>query len=362
MLYEREVPTESAVNEIGPVSGASGQRGRSHASSDTRPQDVAEDLRRWLESAQARDSLSASFDTSPRPLPAHAKLDHSGVVILGLFSSLHHNAPAPDGRVEFRWTHADGDDELTVSCGSLLGDSDQRVFRGLVAHATDEYATLAADRLYERSPPYDPTLKVRVRCTLERLARVAGFGSPGAGPTNTVIRKSLARLCDVKLTWRKASGSGEPREEMLITSDGSVKGHGSVSVGFHSRLQAAILASRQGEQYLRIGMDESRALHGACARLLHHRLTHMNEGASTLHGVHTLEGYLWRDDALTRYAARNRKAKLINAMFELRSVGWRFEVAQDHPGCLWVTRPTANAFRSTDTSSAPACGERVSKQ
>ena len=361
MFYERELPTVSASYAADAAPGLIGECERFPNHAEPAQQGVAQELRRCLDVAHETNRLREAFDIAPRPLPPFAKFDHSSIVIVGLFSSLNRNAAPPDGRVEFKWSHSDGDDELVVSCGSQLSDSDQRVLRGLVAHATDEYAAMGADRVYGRAPVFDPKLKVRVRCTLERLAEVAGFGSPGAGPTNTVIRKSLARLCDVKLTWRKATDGGGAVEEMLITSDGALKGHGAVSVTFHSRLQAAILASRQGEQYLKIGMEEARALRGPIARMLHHRLTHMNEGASTLHGAKTLEGYLWRGEALTRYAQRNRKAQLIKAILDLQEVGWKFDVSKDHPGCFEVTRPVANSFRPAMQPPTPGAVAGVSK-
>lgn len=353
MFHEREVPATSASYAADAAPRMIRERERPQARAELVQQEVAQELRRCLDAAHEKNRLCDAFAVAPRPLPPFAKFDHSSIVVVGLFSSLNPNAAPPDGRVEFKWSHSDGDDELVVSCGSLLSDSDQRVLRGLVACATDEYAKLSAERVYGRAPAFDPKLKVRVRCTLERLAEVAGFGSPGAGPTNTVIRKSLARLCDVKLTWRKATDGGGTVEEMLITSDGAHKGHGAVSVTFHSRLQSAILASRHGEQYLKIGMEEARALRGPIARMLHHRLTHMNEGASTLHGAKTLEGYLWRGEALTRYAQRNRKIQLIKAILDLQEVGWKFEVSKDHPGCFEITRPVANSFRPAKQPPTP---------
>lgn len=327
----------------------------SSAASGKRPRKIAKLPRarpaRRLDLAQARRSEAELQQASfmglynvARPLPPLAKLDAASVLVLGLFSRFDRSAPATEERLEFKKTLRDGDLELTVSCGRRLGDSDQRVLRGLVALATDQYAALAADRLYGRAPVDDPSLKVRVKVTLERLAQAAGFGSPGAGPTNKVLRDSLRRLADVKLRWVSAAGGEAELEEMLITNEGAPTGHKGVNVTFNSRLQAAILASRPGEQYIKLGMDEARALQSPISRLLHHRLAHMNESTSTDHGVVTLERYVWPLESSNRHAVLDRRRHLYRAMEELRTVGWRFDVSA-HPGCVLVVRPVANAFR-----------------
>jgi len=282
------------------------------------------------------------FDKVKRPLPSLAKLDASAVVILGLFSSLSRDDYAGDASGEFKKRVDYRTVELTVTCGSPLGDSEQRVLRGLAAHATDEYASYSADRLYERVPVHDPELLVGVRCTLHRLAQVAGFGSPGAGETNDVIRKSLKKLADVRLRWVGPDSGTE--EEALITSLGTTAGHRSVDVFFHSRLQAAILASRPGEQYYKVGMDEARSLRSPCARLLHHRLAHMNEGASTIHGMDTLESYVWPERAQKRRDQLKRHVQVVKALTQLSAAGWRFEPSEK-PGCVVVVRPVVNSFR-----------------
>lgn len=291
----------------------------------------------------------ASGDTAIS-LPPFAKFDQSAVVVLGLFRSLDSNAEAPEGRVEFKREFKDGDVEMTLSCGRPLGASDLRVFQALVAQATDSYVGVAAARLHARLGDGAPESPVRVNCTLKRLAQVGGLGSPGAGPTNELIRHSLKRLSDVTIAWRSATDITSPEPEAFITSDGSINGHGSVNVTFHSRLQAAILASRPGEHYLKVGMHEARCLRRPCARLLHHRLAHMNEGAQTEHGYGTLEEYLWTPSS-SRHAARSRGAKLVPAIKELRGIGWRFEKCEDRD-CFLITRPTANVHVPVNEATA----------
>lgn len=348
MLIEREVPTESA-NVVGAAAESGLPDGRDISSESCVRKTVVQGLSAARAAKARRDRLRRVLDASDRPLPPVAKFDDSSVVIKGMFTSLDWNAPAPSGRIEFKKRLCKGEFELTVSCVSPLGDSDQRVLRGLVAHATDEYTVVATDRRYGRAPIHDPDLKVRVKCTLERLARVAGFSSPGAGTTNNVIRRSLDRLGDVKLTWEKVGEEGCVKEEMLITNSGSRKGHGSVDVVFHTALQEAILASRPDEHYLRINMDGARRLRSPCARLLHHRLAHMNAGASVSHRVQTLEGYLWRQESPSRDAEANRREQLIKAIEELEGIGWQFE-PDEHPGCFKVTRPAADSPKAAEAT------------
>jgi hypothetical protein len=98
-------------------------------------------------------------------------------------------------------------------------------------------------------------------------------------------------------------------------------------------------------------MDEARALRSPIARLLHHRLTHMNEGASTDHGVLTLERYIWPKQPGNRHIVADRRHQLFKAITELRTVGWRFD-RSEHPGCVLVVRPVANAFRVDEQTAA----------
>lgn len=312
-------------------------------------QTVSVGLRRRRAPAPTDADLLQVFDVVPRPLPPIAKFDHSSVIVLGLFTSLHRKAGSRSERVEFTKEFEDGDVLLTVSCGSALGDTDQRVLRGLVAQATDDHAAIVAAERFGRAAPADLNRQVRATCTLQRLAQVAGFGSPGAGPTNKVLRKCLARLEDVTLRWTDAMGAPIGNEERLITNEGTSKGSGAVDVVFHTRLEAAILASRPGEQYLKVGMDEARQLQGSCARLLHHRLSHMNEGASTVHSIGTLASYVWPNGSDSRHSERSRRSQLVNAIMELRTVGWRFD-RTERSGCFKVVRPVANSFRAVDGS------------
>ncbi|WP_353621940.1 replication protein C, IncQ-type [Variovorax saccharolyticus] len=292
-------------------------------------------------------------------LPPIAKFDKTAILILGLFRSLDPHSEPPTDRVEFSRTFDEGDVEVTLSCRSLLGASDVRVLQGLVAIATDRYRSLAADRLYGRTNDVSGETRVRVKCSLRRLAMVAGLGSPGAGPTNRTIRQSLGRLCDVTVTWRSEGGtSGYTKTEPFIRNGGSAVGHGSVNVTFHSRLEAAILASRKGEHYLKVRMDEARGL-GDCARLLHHRLAHMNEGERTGHGRDKLEAYLWGESP-SRSADRNRVRKLVGAIKELEGAGWAFE-KDEASSIIYITRPRSLAVVASTPSKAAGNSDQSSK-
>lgn len=361
MAVPPQVLTMSACTAADAAADSNGFEGRGASVQDSVRQQKARHRKAAQEAKARRDRFRRLFDSADRPLPPYAKFDDSGVVVKGLFTSLDPNAPESSGRIEFKKLLCGEEFELTISCGTPLGDSDQRVFRGLVAHATDAYAALAGDRRYGRAPVQDPDVKVRVRCTLKRLAEVAGFRSPGAGPTNDVIRQSLGRLCDVKLSWRKVGVDGCIKEEMLIVNEGSLKGHGAVNASFHSTLQEAILASRPDEHYLCVNMNDARRLESRSARLLHHRLTHVNAGGSVSHGLQTLEGYLWRAEAPSADAASNREDQLFKAMAEMEGIGWRFE-PDEHPGCVKVTRPATDSPKSVEVPEAGAAMGRNSKE
>lgn len=345
--HQESDPSTSACSAVSAVAHANDFENRSASAHEM----VRKTPARRREAPREAKAHSARyrllFDSEHRPLPPYAKFDDSGIIVKGLFASLDPNAPAPSGRIEFKKLLGNEEYELTISCGTPLGDSDQRVLRALVACATDVYSALAADRRYGRAPVHDPALKIRVKCTLDWLAQVAGFRSPGAGPTNNVIRQSLQRLCDVKLIWRKAGDQEVFKEEMLIVNEGCLRGHGSVNVFFHSTLQKAILASRPDEHYLCINMNDARQLKSRHARLLHHRLTHVNAGASLPHSLQTLQGYLWGTDAPSPKALSHRENQLFEAMAELELLGWKFETS-GQPGCVKVTRPAADSLKAAE--------------
>lgn len=292
-------------------------------------------------------------------LPPIAKFDKTAILILGLFRSLDPHAEPPTDRVEFSRTFEEGDVGVTLSCRALLGASDVRVLQGLVAIATDRYRSVAADKLYGRANDGSGETRVQVKCSLRRLALAAGLGSPGAGPTNRTIRESLERLCDVTVTWRSEGDPlGRVTTEPFIRNGGSAVGHGSVNVTFHSRLEAAIMASRKGEHYLKVRMDEARGL-GDCARLLHHRLAHMNEGERTPHGLDTLEAYLWGESP-SRSADRNRVKQLVRAIKELKGAGWAFE-KDEASSNIYITRPRSLAVVASTPSRAAGHSDQSSK-
>ena len=71
-------------------------------------------------------------------------------------------------------------------------------------------------------------------------------------------------------------------------------------------------------------MNEVRRLGSDAARLLHHRLCHLNLGQETEHGVDKLVGYMAGEEAsaLTRHQWRHAREKLDKALSELERIGW----------------------------------------
>ncbi|HAI9257698.1 TPA: replication protein C, partial [Escherichia coli] len=94
-----------------------------------------------------------------------------------------------------------------------------------------------------------------------------------------------------------------------------------------------------GGQYVRISMDEVRALDSETARLLHQRLCGwIDPGKTGKASIDTLCGYVWPSEA-SGSTMRKRRQRVREALPELVALGWT--VTEFAAGKYDITRPKA---------------------
>ena len=255
----------------------------------------------------------------------------------GLFQSLKNGTCRSR---ELNATHSFGDNGTVSFVGpQLLGIDDMRVLQGVVAMAgaygknlTPEpsselgqrlRAALALDGSFEEEP------SLAVRCSYRGLAREIGYGSVD---DSNARRKSLDRLEQVFVVYREGMHGSRGRLLTHCTSGG--RG------GVHIALNPLLVPSITGvKQYVRIDMNEVRALSGKAVRVIHQRLCAMiNAGSNRRLELDTLCGYAWPEEAKTDEALRKRRERVKRALDNLGKAGWTVEFYA--PDKVRVHRPS----------------------
>ncbi|MFG6459820.1 replication protein C, IncQ-type [Roseateles sp. BYS96W] len=252
-------------------------------------------------------------------LPAAAKLDRCIVLLDGLFRSVRKDSAArPQVSLEKQFSAA----KLVVTyVGPQLAVDDLRTLQALLAIASDavEHDPPAGDRT-SRAP-------LILELSYRRLGQVAGHSSAGSGPVTRRLEASVARLCEGVLSRRDGRATlavGEPLLSHVEPGDAGLRRAG-LRVRLHPELARAARAGRRGSHYLQLSMTEVRLLKGESARLIHHRLCHLNRGEELEHGLDTLVSYLSgvESSALTRHQWRHGAERVREAIEELvRVLGW----------------------------------------
>lgn len=227
-------------------------------------------------------------------------------------------------------------------CGpELLGATDLRVLQGLVAWATSRLQ----QRDGVRSVLKDGRLQrggfrfvgdalgaktIAVRFVLTSFVRLLGYVDPGQS-TLTRIRESIRRMSAVTVHMEEAQSRGSYRLLSGYFEDPETR---EAVVGLNPIITAAVLGRNR---FLRVGMDEVRALKGDPARLLHSRLHWINHGARRRVKLETLCGYLYPTQCESRSALANRRATAKKAVLELTGIRW--SVMEMNDGSFLVGRP-----------------------
>ena len=287
--------------------------------------------------------------------PWIAKFDHATVVTPGLFRSLNRKIGQRQNRLVIEHVLEGSGDTVRVESPEQLGVDDLKVLQGLVGLAsTAAKPSRDALKAYEEGrQPTPPTVQqARVRCTMPTLSRACGYGGSRSTSGYNSIRASIYRLSRVTIC-RLLAGSVSPArapEAFLTVLSAADSGEAFINVGFHSALEAAILAVREGEAYIKVNLDEARGLKAEPARLLHYRLSYLNEGSRQAFKNETLETYVWPKDARTasEAATNHRRNRVKQALTLLATKGWRVDFGDD--GLVEVTR-----HRDERSNSEPKC-------
>ncbi len=273
----------------------------------------------------------------------YARHDPAHVLAPGLFRSL---GPNDRKRLKLDVTYVHGEDALQFTGFEPLGVDDLRILQGLVAMAGKDGLWLKDEGDPSESarqlmldlftPPHELVLAGQkpdtlvVRNSFRRLAREIGMAE--SGQSIKIIRKSIERLFGVTIFVQTGKKRFATR---LLSSYASDEGTGDLFVALNPRVTAAIMGDTQ---YIRIDLDEVRGLKTDPARLIHQRLCGwIDMGRTAKVRIETLAEYAWPVAALTESTVRKRRAKVRDAMQELRDIGWTVTEGKD--GVCEIMRP-----------------------
>nr|WP_315848378.1 replication protein C, IncQ-type [uncultured Rhodoferax sp.] len=258
------------------------------------------------------------------------KLDPAHVSAPGLFRSLNRKARerAHSKLYVVYSPQAEVDGQLLEFHGpEPLGTDDLRVLQGLLALATLNSKELTNARLEYMEGGTAPVMPehVVVKCSFSQLARTIGYASPSSGATHLTIRECIERMAKVSIFFRASHHGRSVRLDPLIDHyESDLKSNG-VNVGLNKLMTAAIFAGRKGEKYLKMRMDEVRLLKSDHARLIHHRLHYLNEGASIRIGFERLAEYVWPESGSPKVDSK-RLGLVKKALNELLTLGWSWQL------------------------------------
>jgi hypothetical protein len=182
-----------------------------------------------------------------------------------------------------------------------------------------------------------------VECTVLNLLRDIGYQD--SGQNRALVINSLYRLANVtvKVTVGKRSWVSH-----LLSYVEDLDGDGFLHVALNPRITHAIMGHGR---YVRIDMEEVRALKSDHARLIHQRLCGVvDAGVSKKIKLSTLAGYVWPDNAKDSATRRKRIWVTRKALRELDSFdGWTVCAVEGSSETVTISR---NAYQRTDISVA----------
>lgn len=291
------------------------------------------------EFAEAMTSLSTM-------LPFVARFDRATVLAQDLFVSLDRQkrsvSDEAEGSAGLRaiFVYQQLDRTVSFEGPDRLGVGDLRVLQGLLAMATAagvgrQEANVAVTRVVEGSWQE----LVRTCGVRTRTPAVSGKRVPTSGGRSGYLQKSLGRLSSVKVRC-----SDRPDEvEQFLTLDPACDTKDGFRVSLSTELLGALGAGKNGKQYLKVVMEEARLLELDVARLLHFRLSNVNEGTVREYTQAEVEAMIWGTEAARTEAIRkNRRQMFKKAIAAVGALpGWRLEAVPSTRGTwTWrVTRP-----------------------
>lgn len=257
------------------------------------------------------------------------KLDPAHVSAPGLFRSLNRKKREREHSklLVVYSPHADSDGQVLEFHGpEPLGADDLRVLQGILALATLNSKELTNARLEFVEGEVAPVMpeRIAVKCSFSHLARTIGYATPSSGATHLTIRECIERMAKVTIFYRASHHGRSVRLDPFIDSYESDLNLNGVNVQLNKLMTVAVLAGRKGDKYLKMRMDEVRLLKSDHARLIHHRLHYLNEGASVHIGFEKLVGYVWPEVGSPKVDSK-RLGLVKKALNELLTLGWSWQ-------------------------------------
>ncbi len=270
----------------------------------------------------------------------HIQVDPIYCLTPGLFRSLQ-RGERKRSKLDITYVFGNGK-KVEFSGSEPLGANDLRILQGLTAMAgvdglilNTEPKTAAGKELRKALDlKWDAINEkaIMVKGSYRALAKEVGYANID---DTKLIRDCIERLWKVLVIVD--DGNGKRMGFHLLSNYASDEVTGNLCVALNPLLVSAILGNGQ---YVRINMDEVRALNSDVVRLLHQRLcAWINFGKSGRVEIDTLCSYVYPDITTNLSTIKKRRQTVKKALVELISIGWiveeysknKFEVKRPKP-------------------------------
>jgi hypothetical protein len=165
---------------------------------------------------------------------------------------------------------------------------------------------------------------------LTSLLREIGLSPSGGNLADA--QKILKRLASVTVFFSKGSVTASSRLLSYVVDSETRK----LWVALNTHLASAIMGDKPN--FIRINLDEVRALRTESGRIIHQRLcSWINPGATRKASVDVLCDYAWYSSTATKECRRKRTERVHKAVADIRQCGWK--VSRDSKGTYAFTRP-----------------------
>lgn len=271
---------------------------------------------------------------------SHVRHDPAHCLAPGLFRALK-RGERKRSKLDVVYDYGDGK-RIEFSGPEPLGADDLRILQGLVAIAGPCGLVLGPEPKTEGGQQLRLFLEPKweaveanamvVKGSYRALAREIGY-STDSGKHFRVIRDCIERMWKVSIIAQ----NGRRRQGFrLLAEYASDEADGRLYVALNPLIAQAVMG---GGQYVRISMDEVRALNSETARLLHQRLCGwIDPGKTGKAAIDTLCSYVW-PSAATDSTMRKRRQRVREALSELAALGWT--VDEYAAGKYDIARPKA---------------------
>jgi hypothetical protein len=271
----------------------------------------------------------------------HARMDSAHCSAPGLFRALK-RGERKTTKLDITIQH--GNDAIHFWGPEPLGADDLAVLQGLVAMAAKggEHGKIQLDP--ESKTEIGQELRsglelegiplvgenIIARGSITKLAHEMGLTH--SGETLKTIRASIKRLFATSIFFEK---DGKQIGTHLLSSYASDQKNETICIALNYRLTQAIIGGR----YIRIDMDEARAVKADNAKLIHQRVcAFINPGTYDTVNLDTICGYLWPEKTTNQATARQHHKRAREALAELGELP-NWEVIEYKRRKFYIRRP-----------------------